>query len=303
MQGIRELRSRIKSISGTAKIIKAMEMVSSSRIRKAQTRILEARPFMNKIEAFISELSVFSGAFLNPLTKSNDDYESVIILGITSDRGLCGSYNSNMIRHLEKRIEYYESLGKKVQLWITGIKGKNYFRYIGRNIEKSYDHLSDYPKFFDAREICNDFIDEYLEKRTGRVELNFTKYNGLFEQKPVTRQVIPLPLEKMRERLYIELGITEQINSFSKEEFLFEPSSNEVMLSLVSEYINTLMYTALLESTASEIAARMTAMKSASDSAEKMKKLLNNKYHRARQQQITIEISEIASGADALINL
>ena len=138
MQDTKELRNRIKSVSGMGKIIKAMEMVASSKIRKAQDRIFEARPFHEKLEDFIEELSNFPGVMDNPLIKEHDNFESVLMLGITADRGLCGGYNTSIIKLINLKIQEYELAGKKVKLSIIGTKGKNHYKYIGRQLEKVY---------------------------------------------------------------------------------------------------------------------------------------------------------------------
>jgi len=298
MQDIKELRNRIKSVSGMGKIIKAMEMVASSKIRKAQNRIFESRPFLEKLEDFIAELSGFPGVRDNPLIKEHDNFESVIILGITADRGLCGSYNTNIIKLINQKIKEYELADKKIKLSIIGTKGKNHFKYMGRQLYMVYENLSDYPKFLDAREIAHDLISDYLSTDVDKVEIIYTKFINAADQQPIHRQILPVPLLKLKEKINNkddEAKTTESI-----VDFIFEPSAKTVLLSLISEYIYTIIYDALLESTASETGSRMTAMRSASDSSDEMVKDLTRKYHRARQQQITIEISEIASGAEAL---
>lgn len=299
MHDTKELRNRIKSVSGMGKIIKAMEMVASSKIRKAQNRIFEARPFLEKLEDFIAELSNFPDVFENSFIKEHERFENVLILAITADRGLCGGYNTNIIKLVNQKINEYELKGKKVKLNIIGTKGKNHFKYTGRSLNKVYENLSDYPNFLDAREIANDLIMEYLSDTVDKVELFYTEFKNTAEQKPVLKQVLPVPLSILRKKLDFKNG-----NISSKDEtiidFIFEPSAQEVLSSLIPEYIYTVIYDALLESAASETGARMTAMRSASDSSDEMVKDLTRKYHRARQQQITIEIAEIASGAEAL---
>jgi F-type H+-transporting ATPase subunit gamma len=298
MQDTKELRNRIKSVSGMGKIIKAMEMVASSKIRKAQNRIFEARPFLEKLEDFISGLSNFPGVKDNPLIKEHDNFESVLILGITADRGLCGGYNTSIIKLINLKIKEYELEGKKVKLSIIGTKGKNHFKYKGRALEKVYENLSDYPRFLDGREIAGDLISDYLSGGVDRVEIFYTRFQNAAEQQPLLKQILPVPLSRFRERINIREDEAKTAESIV--DFIFEPSAQEVLLSLISEYIYTIIYGALLESTASETGSRMTAMRSASDSSDEMVKDLTRKYHRARQQQITIEISEIASGAEAL---
>jgi F-type H+-transporting ATPase subunit gamma len=281
------------------KIIKAMEMVASSKIRKAQNRIFEARPFLEKLEDFIAELSNFPDVFENSFIKEHERFENVLILAITADRGLCGGYNTNIIKLVNQKINEYELKDKKVKLNIIGTKGKNHFKYTGRSLNKVYENLSDYPDFLDAREIANELIMEYLSDTADKVELFYTEFKNTAEQKPVLKQVLPVPLSILRKKLDFKNG-----NISSKDEtiidFIFEPSAQEVLSSLIPEYIYTVIYDAMLESAASETGARMTAMRSASDSSDEMVKDLTRKYHRARQQQITIEIAEIASGAEAL---
>jgi F-type H+-transporting ATPase subunit gamma len=299
MHDTKELRNRIKSVSGMGKIIKAMEMVASSKIRKAQNRIFEARPFLEKLEDFIAELSNFPDVFENSFIKEHERFENVLILAITADRGLCGGYNTNIIKLVNQKINEYELKDKKVKLNIIGTKGKNHFKYTGRSLNKVYENLSDYPDFLDAREIANELIMEYLSDTADKVELFYTEFKNTAEQKPVLKQVLPVPLSILRKKLDFKNG-----NISSKDEtiidFIFEPSAQEVLSSLIPEYIYTVIYDAMLESAASETGARMTAMRSASDSSDEMVKDLTRKYHRARQQQITIEIAEIASGAEAL---
>lgn len=298
MQDTKALRNRIKSVSGMGKIIKAMEMVASSKIRKAQNRIFEARPFLEKLEEFISGLSSFPGVKDNPFIKEHEKIENVLILGITADRGLCGGYNTNIIKLISQRIDEYDAKGVKVKLSIIGTKGKNHFKYVGKKIENIYENLSDYPKFLDAREIANNFITSYLSGQVDRVEVFYTKFKNAAEQEPLLKNILPIPLAAMKEEA--DTFIAEGKTAGSIVDFIFEPSAQEVLLSLIPEYIYTVMYSMLLESTASETGSRMTAMRSASDSSDDMVKDLTRKYHRARQQQITIEISEIASGAEAL---
>ncbi|MHB1377657.1 MAG: ATP synthase F1 subunit gamma [Candidatus Humimicrobiaceae bacterium] len=298
MQDTKELRNRIKSVSGMGKIIKAMEMVASSKIRKAQNRIFEARPFHEKLEDFIAALSNFPGAMDIPLIKKHDNFESVLILGITADRGLCGGYNTGIIKLINLKIQEYELAGKKVKLSIIGTKGKNHFKYMGRQLEKVYENLSDYPKFLDGREIANGLIADYLSDGVDRVELFYTRFKNAAEQQPLLKQILPIPLSEFKEKINTKGDGAKAGESIT--DFLFEPSAGEVLSSLIPEYIYTIIYDALLESTASETGSRMTAMRSASDSSDEMVKDLTRKYQRARQQQITIEIAEIVSGAEAL---
>ncbi len=361
MEKSEKIRSRIKSISGTQKITKAMEMIASSKIRKAQARVLEARSFTFSIEEIIADIACFSGFISDPLLTPPQKDEVYLILAITGDRGLCGGYNSNIIRLIERTIKQLANADKQVKIIMIGTKGKNYFKYMGYELEKIYENLSDYPKFLDAREISREIIKQYLEGDADKVLVCYTMFKNPAEHIPTIIQLLPIPIyaqdylsesinesffqagdevsNKKTARLETDKGLNNK-NTFSSKisnkelnlnlsvtenkkylqekiisigevkigekvcrihpEFIYDPSHQEVLSALLPEYIYTIVYSALLESSASETGARMTAMKSASENAEEMIKELVLMYHRARQQQITMEISEIISGANAL---
>ena len=307
MEKSQEIRSRIKSISGTRKITKAMEMIASSKIRKAQKRILEARAFIAGIEGVIIDIAQHSKTITDPLLTVHNKNNTVLVIGITADRGLCGGYNSNIIRLTEKTIKQNQDKGKDVKIDITGTRGRNYFRYMGYKIDNVYENLSDYPRFLDTREISREIIRRYVSGEVDKVIICYTKFKNPAEQIPSRLQL--LPIEFIRKGIHLledEPRLYEKTDEAGTEiskagtEFLYDPSKDDVLSAILPEYIYTIVYGALLESTASETGARMTAMKSASDNAEEMIKELVLLYHRARQQQITMEISEIVSGANAL---
>ena len=304
MERTQEIKNRIKSVTGTRKITKAMEMIASSKIRKAQERILEARPFIEKIADFITDIACYSPA-TDPLLTAHASSNNVLIVGITADRGLCGGYNSNIMRLIERTIREIVSGGRKTQLDIIGTRGKNHFTYTGTGLNEVYENLSDHPKFLDAREIAEGIITRYKKEEIDEVVICYTKFKNAAEQVPSSFQILPIPfLEKLRVEEKKEDGIgTVKIGDrvcTIRPEFMYDPHGRDVLSSLLPQYINTIIYMALLESTASETGARMTAMKNASDNADEMIKDLSRKYHRARQQQITMEITEIVSGAEAL---
>lgn len=285
MEKSRDIRNRIKSVTGTRKITKAMEMIASSKIRKAQSRIFEARAFIEKIEEVITDIAFYSGLISDPLLAPHKDEKVVLVVGLTADRGLCGGYNANIIRLLENNIKGLKSQGYEVKLDIIGTRGRNYFRYTGFPVSNIYENLSDYPKFLDAREISKDIISRYISGEVDKVLICYTRFKNAAEQIPSTRQILPIQIAP---------------GKIGEQEFMFDPSPQEILGSLLPQYIYTTIYGVLLEATASETGARMTAMKSASDNAEDMIKDLVKLYHRARQQQITMEITEIVSGAQAL---
>ena len=299
-----EIKNRIKSVTGTKKITKAMEMIASSKIRRAQGRILEARPFIDKIADFITDIACYSSVS-NPLLTPHDSIDNVLVLGITADRGLCGGYNSSIIRLIENTLEGLKAEGKKYELDIIGTRGKNHFRYIGIEPNEVFENLSDYPKFLDAREIAERVIGRYIAEEIDQVIICYTKFKNPAEQITSSFQMLPIPfMEKLEvlRRSDSDIGLVKIGDKVCRitPEFAYDPSPADVLKSLIPEYIYTIMFMALLESTASETGSRMTAMKNASDNAEEMIKDLTRKYHQARQQQITMEIAEIVSGAEAL---
>jgi F-type H+-transporting ATPase subunit gamma len=282
-------------------------MIASSKIRKAQNRILEARAFVSGIEGVISDIAQHSKTIADPLLAVHDKNDTVLVIGITADRGLCGGYNSNIIRLTEKTIKQNRDKGKDVKLDLAGTRGRNYFRYMGYKIDNVYENLSDYPRFLDAREISREIIRRYISGEVDRVIICYTKFKNPAEQIPSRLQLLPIEFIESGIHLLVDEPIQNEKTdaagtgvSKADAEFVYDPSQDEVLSSILPEYIYTIVYGVLLESTASETGARMTAMKSASDNAEDMIKELVLLYHRARQQQITMEIAEIVSGANAL---
>ena len=189
MDKIKEIKSRIKSISGTRKITKAMEMIASSKIRKAQRRILEARPYISKLEDFITDIACYSH-ISHPMFMSHAKVKNVLVMGITADRGLCGGYNSNIIRRIKRTLDNIEKKGRKYKLDIIGTKGKNHFKYMGYSINRVYENLSDHPKFLDARKIARRIIDSYMTGEAEEVILCYTRFKNPAEQVPSDRKSV-----------------------------------------------------------------------------------------------------------------
>ncbi len=304
MISTKQLSKRIKRITGTRKITKAMEMIASSKIRTDQRRILEARPFIDKIEDSLTDIACYSNV-RHPLLTPHKEVKNILVMGVTADRGLCGGYNSNIIRLIEKILRKIKEDGISYRLDIIGTKGKNYFKYRGYDINRVYENLSDHPRFLDARAIAEEIITEYITGDVDEVVICYTKFNSPAEQTARAIELLPIPFtEKMEEIEDLEkrIGIVNLGDRMCRlvPEFLYDPSAEAVLESLLPSYIYTIVYMSLLESTASETGARMTAMRNASDNAKDMIEELGIKYNRTRQQLITIEISEIISGSEAL---
>src|SRR3972149_8622888 len=178
MEKSRDIRNRIKSVTGTRKITKAMEMIASSKIRKAQSRIFVARSFIENFEEEITDIACFPGLVSDPLLVPHKDEQIVLVVGLTADRGLCGGYNANIIRLIENNIKDLKSQGYEVKLDIIGTRGRNYFRYTGFPVSNIYENLSDYPKFLDAREISKDIISRYISGEVDKVLICYTRFKN-----------------------------------------------------------------------------------------------------------------------------
>lgn len=316
MEKAREIKKKIDNINEIRKITKTMEIVSSFKISRAQRRILEARPFFEEVEDFIIDMASYSSGIDDPLVKPREKEDGVLVIGVTSDKGLCGAYNANVIRSIENMIEEIESEGKEVKLDIVGIRGIDYFSYRGFELSKTYKYLSEYPKFLDAREIAKDIIARYVSGEVDKVIICYTRFINIVEHRTVSQQILPIPFDLRAKKQGLEQGLNGDkearisnsvntvVNTSSAHkitlEFTYDPSVQEILSSLLPEYIYSIVYIALLESTASEIGARMTAMRNATDNADEIVEELKRRYNRARQQEITLELAEIASEAEFL---
>lgn len=285
----REIRKRIKSVSSTKQITRAMEMVATSKIKKAQERIEASRPYAIAVMEEMKDIAARLGEVSHPLLEIREPEKKVAILGVTADKGLCGAFNSNIIRKVEGFYRDRKEEGKEVTLLIVGRRGVNYFKFTGYPLAHSFIGISDRPTFENAREIARVFEEMYAKKEVDTVYIAFNHFKSLMEQQPLVYQVLPVPKRAIEKK---ETGYV--------HEFLFEPSAEKILEQMLPRYVEFLIYRALLESAASEQGARRTAMKAATDNAEEMITTLTRFYNRARQAQITKEIVEVVSGADAL---
>jgi F-type H+-transporting ATPase subunit gamma len=298
---VRLLRRRIRSTRSTKKITKAMELVATSRIGKAQERVAASQPYARAITGVLTALA--SNANIdNPLLTPRATVRRSGVLLITSDRGLCGAYNVNAIRTAEQLIARLREEGKRPVLYVIGRKGIGYYRFRGREIANSWSGFSEQPSFEDARKVGDTVIAAFLagaddtDEHAGadgvlgvdELHLVHTHFRSLLSQIPQARLLAPMEVEERE----AAPGLLPQ--------YEFEPGPDELLDALLPKYINTRIYAALLDSAASESASRRRAMKSATDNAEEMIKTLTREMNSARQSAITQEISEIVGGANAL---
>ncbi len=281
----RELRRRIKSVENTRQITKTMEMVATSRLKRAQDRVVAARPYAEVLAEVIGSLYEPELAERFPILRQPVGQRGrVALVFITSNRGLCGGFNANLIRETQDRTLDLESRGSEVELHGIGRKGNGYFRYVGRELASARQDIGDRPTSEHASDVIQPLLERFEGGELDAVEVVFAKFNNPLSTPPTRLTVLPIATPSEQQPV----------------NYLLRPSAHEILRVVLPMYIQNQMYRALVETAASEHGARRTAMKSATDNAGEMIDYLRRTYNRARQAQITQEIAEIVGGAEAL---
>ncbi|SDL16792.1 ATP synthase F1 subunit gamma [Halarsenatibacter silvermanii] len=300
METMRDIERRIDTVENTKQITRAMKMVASAKLRRAQEKAVQSRPFFNRTrEVLVDIVHNTDETAEHPLLEPTEG-DSELYMLVTSDRGLCGSYNTKVIR----RFNALASRGD--QLVVLGRTGYRTFRRQEYEIAADYVDLDDYPSFWFARRVTDRVIDLYLSENIDRVHLIYTHFESALSQSVRDISLLPadIPTEKEEARVAEEEELIEQEQERPEEKsgasYLYEPTIPEVLDTILPQYLNNVLYSAILESKASEFGSRMTAMDNATENAEEMIDELTLSYNRARQEQITKEITEIVSGAEAL---
>ncbi|MGV1003987.1 MAG: F0F1 ATP synthase subunit gamma [Candidatus Nanopelagicales bacterium] len=297
---LRVYRRRIKSVQSTRKITKAMEMIASSRIVKAQQRVNNALPYTTELtQALIAAVSMSADSD-HPLTSQRDDHKRAAVLLLTADRGQAGAFSSNIIKEGEGLNQLLREQGTEPVHFLVGRKAVNYYRFRERVIEGDYVGFTDQPSVEDAKQIAIGLLASFLssstdELGTDEIFIVYTHFVNMGRQEVRVRKVLPIEVVETRAE-----DLPQDARARSMPLYEFEPSPEEVLDALLPRYVENLVYTALLMSSASEHAARRRAMKAATDNAEELIRDLTRKSNQARQTEITQEISEIVGGADAL---
>lgn len=287
----RELRRRIRSVESTKKITRAMELIAASRIVRAQQAIAAARPYVAKLGEVIGHLAESPATANHPLFRDVESTQRVAIVLVTADRGLAGGYNANIIRTVERMVRDHRAAGRDVQLVALGRKGVNYFRYRNQPILYSLIGVSERPTYEDARKVVAAVIPPFEAAEIDQIELVYTRFISMGSQAVEVRQLVPLVAGQ---------GDGEAAGAGHKTDYEFEPEPEQILDRLVPSWLEAEVLAAMLESAASEQAARQRAMKAATDNADELKKTLTRIMNRARQDAITTEIMEIVGGAEAL---
>lgn len=287
MTGGKEIRTQISSIKNTQKITSAMEMVAASKMKKAQDRMMASRPYSEKIAKVIGHLTGAHSEFKHPYMKEVDDVERIGIIIVSSDRGLCGSLNTNLFRSLLKIILDYQAQGVSIEFCTIGKKATSFFKNTGLTIKSILTDLGDAPQFDDLLGAVKVMLDAYDANEIQQLSVAYNKFENTMTQVPTVSQLIPMVVSEVNEMDY-------------HWDYIYEPDAQEALGALLVRYIEALVYQGLVENIACEQSSRMIAMKSATDNAGDMVKDLELVYNKARQAAITQEISEIVSGAAAV---
>jgi F-type H+-transporting ATPase subunit gamma len=286
---LREVRRRIKSVQSTMKITRAMELIATSRILKAQLRVEAARPYAERLTAAIADVASASTATGLPLLQERPNPKAAAVFVVTSDRGLAGAYSSNVLKRAEELFALLKSEGKEVKLFVSGRKGLSYYRFRQRPIEESWLGFSETPTYDDAKRIADALIERFGAGEVDEIHGVYTDFVTVVRQRAVARRFVPMVFE-----------VTDRPSQGPVAQYVFEPDAEALLSALLPRYVETRVFSALLESAASEHAARRRAMSAATENAEELIKVLTRVANQARQTEITTEIMEIVGGAEAL---
>jgi len=292
---VQDLKRRIKSIRNTRKITKAMELVASARLRRAQARIEAMRPYADRMmELMIGTARASSSVRGLPLLQRREDERTVAILPLTGDRGLAGAFNAQVLRHALALGRRLEGEGKRVRWLASGRKGASTLRFRRFEVLQTWTGFSDRPAYADAQSLAHKVAELYVEEEVDRVVLVYNHFVSPLVQEVVEQDVLPIPEH------VLAAGEEEERQAALLGDFIYEPEPEQILERLLPVYVETELYRALLESAASEQGARMTAMRNASKNAGELIDTLTLAMNRARQAEITQEILEVVAGADAL---
>lgn len=283
-----EIVGQIKSVQNTRKVTRALEMVSASKIRKAQDRMAASRPYARMMRQVIGHLSQASLEYEHPFTQVREDIKRVGYIVVATDRGLCGGLNNNMFRKLLGEFKQWQDQGVEITTVIIGKKAAQFFKRLNVHISASTQDLGDQPQLESLIGSIKVVLDDYREEKLDRLYVCYNEFINTMSQHSRFDQLLPLP------------AVEEEAGSGGNWDYLYEPSAEALLDDFLTRYIESIVYQATLENVASEHAARMVAMKSASDNANSLIDELRLVYNKARQAAITQEISEIVGGASAV---
>jgi F-type H+-transporting ATPase subunit gamma len=294
MASTQDLKRRVRSVQNTRKITKAMELVASARLRRAQARIETMRPYADKMLELMSGVARASVSTQRLPLLQRREPQTTAILALTGDRGLAGAFNSQVVRRAFALGRELEAEGQSIHWLVSGKKGRSTLRFRGYDVAGDWSGFSDRPAYTDAQAIAHTLTEQYIAGEVDRVIVVYNHFESPLVQKVAEQEVLPIP-----EHL-LETDDEERRDDAMRGDFIYEPEPEEILARLLPVYLETELYRALLESAASEQGARMTAMRNASKNAAELIDSLTLAMNRARQAEITQEILEVVAGADAL---
>ena len=283
----RELKGRIRSVQNTRKITRTMEMVATSKLKRAQDRVAAARPYAEQLGDVIQRLLTPELATRYPLLRQPEQVRRAAVLLLTSNRGLAGGFNANLIREARGLVRDLRARGVETEMHIAGKKGISFFRFQGENLRAAVNDIGDRPSAADAERLVNDLMAEFTAGTLDAVYVVYAKFNSALSTPPTTLQLLPVPAPAAG-------------GSGGGVDYILEPSADEILGRILPLYVRNGVYRALVETSAAEQGARRTAMKNATDNAGEILEALTRTYNRVRQAAITQEIAEIVGGAAAL---
>jgi len=287
MPGTKEIRVKIKSVQNTRKITKAMEMVAASKMRRAQERMRAARPYAEKIRHVAAHISHANAEYKHPFLVERDTVKRVGIIVVTTDKGLCGALNTNLLRQVLSQYKQWQGEGEEVEVCCIGNKGFGFMQRLGASVSSHVVQLGDRPQMDRLIGAVKVMLDGYMNDRFDRLVLAYTRFINTMKQEAVVEQLLPLSGDR--------LGAPE-----GTWDYLYEPEAKDVLDQVLTRYVEALIFQAVAENMASEQSARMVAMKAASDNAATLIDELTLVYNKNRQAAITKELSEIVGGAAAV---
>jgi len=289
MPGSKEIRTKIKSVQNTRKITKAMEMVAASKMRKAQERMRQARPYADKLRNIAAHLAQANPEYRHPYLVPHAEFKGAGLIVVTTDKGLCGGLNTNVLRMVTQKLREWQDAGLDIRTTAVGNKGFGFLNRIGAKLVSHVVQMGDTPHLERMVGPIKVQLDAYAAGEIDGVYVAYTRFINTMKQEPVIEQLLPLPADRLEED--------------SREvswDYIYEPDAQSVLDELLLRYIEMLVYQAMAENMASEQSARMVAMKAASDNAKKVIEELQLSYNKARQAGITKELAEIVGGAAAV---
>lgn len=288
MAGAKEIRTKISSINKTRKITRAMEMVAASKMRKTQERMRASKPYANKIYDVVKHVARANSEYRHPFMHERD-IKRIGVIVITTDRGLCGGLNANLLRECMHATRAWKEQGKEVDFAVVGRKGEAFFKRVGGNVLGSVDQLGDKPALHDIIGVVKLMLDAYYNGTIDALHVVYNEFINTMTQKPVVKQLLPLPKSE-----------DDKAKMGHHWDYIYEPDAKELLDNLLERYIELQVHQAVVENIACEQAAKMIAMKNATDNAGDLIKEFQLAYNKARQAAITQELAEIVGGADAL---